>query len=235
MTAPLPYWFFPTEGRAVPLAHSHNDYDQTVPLTGALGTSPPCEAVEVDVFIVGGVLKVGHDLTAATNGPTADTQYWGPLLTQRPKQYVLVDMKDSPSQTAFNRLLVELAARPSLATLGIQFVISGNRPADISAAPQHVVLDGRYTAADLATDPKGMPLISIDWTSLFTWNGTGTIPPGERATLHEVAHVVRRAGKQLRFFATADTTAMWDQLRAAGVDIVNADALSALAAWRSSL
>lgn len=58
-------------------AYSHNDYHNPHPLFDAIALG--YSGVEVDVFLINGVLRVGHDETAARNGPTLDSAYLTPL------------------------------------------------------------------------------------------------------------------------------------------------------------
>lgn len=57
--------------------YAHNDYANRHPLTDALALG--YRGVEVDVFLVNGVLRVGHDVRAATRGATFDSLYLQPL------------------------------------------------------------------------------------------------------------------------------------------------------------
>lgn len=58
-------------------AYSHNDYNQKRPLHDAISLG--YSGVEVDVFLVDGVLRAGHDRKAARSGPRLDSAYLAPL------------------------------------------------------------------------------------------------------------------------------------------------------------
>ena len=58
-------------------AYSHNDYERARPLTDALTLG--FVGAEADVFLVDGVLRVGHDRKAARTGGTFETLYLAPL------------------------------------------------------------------------------------------------------------------------------------------------------------
>jgi hypothetical protein len=58
-------------------AYSHNDYENARPLTDALTLG--FVGAEADVFLVDGILRVGHDRRAARTNGTLDAQYLAPL------------------------------------------------------------------------------------------------------------------------------------------------------------
>jgi hypothetical protein len=93
--------------------------------------------------------------------------------------------------------------------------------------------DGR--SADLTSGtPAGlMPLVSDNWTKLFTWQGVGPIPEAERAKLHAYVAEAHANGYRVRFWATPDMPgaardAVWNELFDAGVDHINTDDLAGL-------
>jgi hypothetical protein len=59
-------------------AYAHNDYENPRPLTDALTLG--FRGAEADVFLVKGVLRVGHDRRAARDGGTLEELYLAPLL-----------------------------------------------------------------------------------------------------------------------------------------------------------
>jgi hypothetical protein len=71
-------------------------------------------------------------------------------------------------------------------------------------------------------------LISDNWSRLFKWNGVGPMPEGEKATLVETVTKAHQQGRRVRFWATPDVSAVWNELLAAGVDLINTDDLAGL-------
>lgn len=63
--------------RGVLPAYAHNDYQNTRPLTDALTLG--FRGAEADVFLVDGVLRVGHDRRSARAGGTLEALYLAPL------------------------------------------------------------------------------------------------------------------------------------------------------------
>jgi hypothetical protein len=73
---PLNPWPFDSLNSVHPTScHSHNDYDQNVPLFAALAVG--CAGVEADVFLSNGDAVIGHD--APQSGRTLRAQYVEPL------------------------------------------------------------------------------------------------------------------------------------------------------------
>jgi len=58
-------------------AYAHNDYENARPLTDALTLG--FRGAEADVFLVNGVLRVGHDRRAARMGGSLEEHYLAPL------------------------------------------------------------------------------------------------------------------------------------------------------------
>jgi hypothetical protein len=58
-------------------SYAHNDYENERPLTNALTLG--FRGAEADVFLVGGVLRVGHDRRAARKGRSLEELYLAPL------------------------------------------------------------------------------------------------------------------------------------------------------------
>ena len=74
--APLNPWPFDSLNGVHPTScHSHNDYDQHVPLFAALAAG--CVGVEADVFLSGGDAIIGHD--SPQSGRTLKGQYVEPI------------------------------------------------------------------------------------------------------------------------------------------------------------
>ena len=126
-------------------------------------------------------------------------------------------------------------ANGKVSTGPVTAVISGNRPlATMQAADKRFgFYDGR--SADLVSGMPAalMPLVSDNWTKLFTWQGVGPMPEAERAKLRAYVETAHAQGYRVRFWATPDQAgaardAMWTELLDAGVDHINTDDLPAL-------
>ncbi len=233
--------------KALPGAHAHNDYYHKRPLFGALDRG--FTSIEADVFLVNCKLLVGHYAFELKPERTLESLYLDPLRNRieandgrvfrdDERLTLLIDLKtDGPATYAALAKLLEKYdgvfydfKDNVLSPWMVNVVVTGNRPIDEITLDQtrRVAIDGRL--GDLAGDvPKDlMPLISESWTNHFQWRGIGPMPAAERERLRELADQVHKHGRRLRYWATPDNPAVWNELRAAGVDLIGTDDLDAL-------
>jgi hypothetical protein len=234
-------------------AHAHNDYEHDRPLFDALEHG--FTSVEADVWLVDGELLVAHDREDVKAGVTLESLYLDPLtdLVKGNGRSVypgwdgefqlLIDIKSGGEATyaAIEEELAEHRAILSRYTHGktktgpVAAVISGNRPLETmqSAEQRFGFYDGRASDLESGKSPDLMPLVSNNWTQLFTWQGVGPMPEAERARLQEYVATAHEKGFRVRFWATPDQAgpardAVWAELHDAGVDHINTDDLAGL-------
>lgn len=251
----------PAPGSRSPLerAHAHNDYDHDRPLFDAL--SHGFTSVEADIFLVDGELLVAHDPEDLDPTRTLRSLYLEPLRRlvlrggvypgRRVEFQLLIDIKTDGEPTYAE--LDEVLRSPRYGFLWTSYrfgrvwpgpvtaVVSGNRPrATMEAQRSRVAFyDGRIAnPADLGpgSDAELTPLVSDNWTALFSWTGVGEMPASERAELRAIVRTAHRAGQRVRFWATPDAPgaarhAVWRELVAADVDHINTDDLAGLSAF----
>lgn len=240
-------------------AHAHNDYEHGRPLFDALEHG--FTSVEADVWLVDGELLVAHDRENVQPGKTLASLYLDPLdeVVRQEGHSVypgwdgslqlLIDIK-SDGDSTYAAIEQELRKHPDLMTRyskgkvstgPVTAVISGNRPLATMQAEdkRYGFFDGR--SADLASGMPStlMPLISDNWTKLFTWQGVGPMPEAERAKLHAYVADAHATGYRVRFWATPDQPgeareALWTELHRAGVDHINTDDLHGLESFLRS-
>jgi hypothetical protein len=251
----------PAQERVRPLAqaHAHNDYEHPRPLFDALDAG--FTSVEADIYLVGTELLVAHDPEDLDPARTLAALYLEPLRERvihnhgsvyrgyRGEFQLLIDIKTEGESTY--AALDALLRQPRYAFLWTGFrhgrvvdgavtaVVSGNRPRATMAAQRTRVAfyDGRIANADdlgPGADARLTPLVSDNWTNLFSWQGVGAFPAEEKARLRDIVRTAHRAGQRVRFWATPDTPgpardAVWRELVAAGVDHINTDDLKGLA------
>lgn len=241
-------------GQPLAEAHAHNDYEHDRPLFDALKHG--FTSVEADVWLVNGELLVAHDLEDVQPDVTLASLYLDPLQDLVRSQQgrsvyphwdgslqLLIDIKSDGEATyaAIEQELSEHRDIMSRYTNGttktgpVTAVISGNRPVATMRAQEKRFgfYDGR--SADLTTGKPAelMPLVSDNWTRLFTWQGVGPMPEAERAKLHAYVAHAHANGYRVRFWATPDQPgatrgALWTELADAGVDHINTDDLAGL-------
>lgn len=249
-----------TVGRAgvVPLAraHAHNDYDHARPLFDALDHG--FTSVEADVYTdpAGATdLYVAHDPQDIDPAKTLRGLYLEPLADlvaandgsvygDGKPVHLLIDIKTEAESTYtlidqqlrdYAFMLTEFRADGTMTVGAVTVAISGSRPADTmrAQAVRYAGYDGRMSDLDSADPPSFMPLISDNWTTQFTWTGSGPMPPDERAKLRGQVARIHAAGRRVRYWATPDVPgperdAVWRELLCAGANHLNTDDLAGL-------
>lgn len=116
----------------------------------------------------------------------------------------------------------------------VTVIVSGNRPFEMMRAQEvrYAAFDGRLSDLESDLPANFMPLISDNWTNHFTWVGKGSMPEEERRKLKDIVETAHSKGWKVRFWATPDEVgsereAVWKELIAAGVDLLNTDQLEA--------
>ena len=238
-------------------AHAHNDYEHQRPLLEALGQG--FTGVEADIGLVDGKLLVAHEEAQIKPERTLEALYLDPLkkrITENGGRVypgsdgftLLIDIKTEgePTYKALAEVLSKYAdiltvVRDGKVQAGaVTAVVSGNRPKDymLSEKVRFAGYDGRMP--DLTSDMPAsfMPLLSDNWTKVFTWKGDGEMPSAEKAKLQDIMKTAHGKGWTIRFWSTPDQPgpqreAIWKELKAVGVDKINTDDLAGLQAFLS--
>ncbi|MGH3655190.1 MAG: phosphatidylinositol-specific phospholipase C/glycerophosphodiester phosphodiesterase family protein [Micromonosporaceae bacterium] len=242
--------------RPLARAHAHNDYEHTRPLHDALDHG--FTSVEADIYLVGGQLLVGHDPNDLRPDRTLRSLYLDPLAewvranhghvypASGQQLQLLIDIKTNgaATYTALHETLREYRSMMTRYVRGhvqrgaVTAVVSGDRPRELmeSQSVRYAFYDGR--SSDLGSDAPAsfVPLISDNWTKLFTWTGDGEMPAAERQRLRDFVRTAHHNGQRVRFWATPDVPgpqrdAIWRELLAADVDHINTDDLAGLEAF----
>lgn len=240
---------------ATPLAsaHAHNDYEQDRPLLDALDHG--FTSIEADVFLVEGQLLVAHNLLDISKERSLEKLYLQPLQERAmanngrvfkdgPTITLLVDIKanGAAAYAALHDLLAQYDSLISVTKDGVfsekavTVIISGDRPIQEieDSEPRRAGIDGR--AADLDSDKSAalLPLISENWTSHFRYRGVGPMPAAERKKLLDMVGRAHSKNRRIRFWATPENPVIWQELKAAGVDLIGTDDLGKLSAFLRS-
>ncbi len=228
--------------------HSHNDYAHARPLFDALDHGF-C-SIEADIYLIDGQLLVAHDRDKVDPKKTLQALYLDPmrerikqnggrLYAGGPECILLIDVKTDAEKTyrVLSKVLEGYADiftrfEPGhTRTNALTAVISGNRAEKLMAGERvrYAGYDGRLP--DLDANPGGpdlIPMISHNWTLVFQWRGEGSMPSDQKAKLKQIVDRTHQQGRWLRFWATPDKPAVWNELCAAGVDFISADDLAGL-------
>ena len=237
----------------LPEGHAHNDYEHARPLLAALEAG--FKSVEADIWLVDGQLKIGHSFSDLRAGRTLQSLYLDPLEarfdagTLKP-MILLIDIKSEGESTyaALEQVLVGYAGMLTRFEAGrlvpgmVTAIISGNRPRTTMESEQSrlAFYDGRLGDLGSGLSPDFMPLVSDNWTKIFSWTGAGEMPQGDATRLRELVAKAHAEGYKLRFWETpdvpgADRDRLWRTLAEAGVDFINTDDLIGFATFRATL
>jgi hypothetical protein len=227
--------------------HAHNDYEHKRPLFDALDNGF-C-SVEADVFLVDGQLLVGHVRQDLRPERTLEKLYLDPL-RQRirvnkgrvypdgPTIFLLLDVKSEAKATwaAIAKVLagyddiLSVTRTKKFEPKAVTVVVSGNCDRDGIAAQEvrYAGIDGRQVDLDSKVSSDLIPWISAHWGSAFKWKGEGPMPEAEQTKLKDIVAKAHKHNRLVRFWATPENPVVWEQLLAAGVDLINTDQLPEL-------
>ncbi|QEG23568.1 alkaline phosphatase D family protein [Mariniblastus fucicola] len=229
--------------------HAHNDYRHDRPFWDAYDHGF-C-SIEVDIYRSNDKLLVAHDVAELLQHPgTLQELYLDPLREVVGKNggrvypngpetiTLLIDIKND-GRDVFPLLKETLAQYKDMLCCvendayqkrAVQVVISGDRPKElIGNDPDRLMsIDGRMSDLESELSPELMPLISDRWSSHFKWRGEGEMPDSERQKLQDFVATAHASGRKVRLWATPESTAVWSELLAADVDMINTDQLENL-------
>ena len=244
----------PAQPEVVPLldAHAHNDYLHDPPLLKALEHG--FTSVEADIFLVGDKLCVAHESKKVTPQRTLQSLYLEPLRQRvkenegrvyrgAPRFILMIDIKTAAEPT-YRRLHEVLTGYQDVLTTfdaqgrkdkAVLVIVSGNRPLKLmqSQPVRYAGYDGRLADLDSDLSADVIPMISDQWVKPFTWKGEGPMPQEERQRLNHIVRKAHAKGRLVRFWLTPDDPskereAVWRELLAAEVDLINTDDLKGL-------
>ena len=234
--------------------HSHNDYLRQTPLWDALSLG--FISIEVDIYLVGGALLVGHDEEDLEATRTLQALYLDPLRDHvrahngwvYPSEHsldLLIDIK-SDARSTYEELRGVLAqysemlstySEVQVQTRAISVIVSGNRPRRLmmTEAVRIASYDGRIE--DIEDSAPRVPanfisIISDDWEDHFAWRGVGSLSERDSRRLAQRIEEAHRAGYRLRFWNIPAPDGrpreeVWSQLLDAGVDLLSVDDVKA--------
>jgi len=217
------------------IAHSHNDYEQTCPLTKALALG--FTSIEVDIFPYKETIVVSHDDDLLDVKPTIQLLYLDPLkdIVQRTDQKInlLVDLKVY-NDNFLNQLHTLLKNYDDIlitrtdTSKNVKIILSGKLPRKEIVQNEmynFFFLDGRLTDLGKDIDSNTMPLISANFSDIFDVKPSQVLTTAELETLITDIQRTHDEGKIIRFWNTSDNDVMWSQLIESGVDVIGVDHL----------
>lgn len=218
------------------IAHSHNDYEQSCPLTKAMSLG--FTSIEVDIFPYKKTIVVSHEDDILEVKPTIQKLYLDPLkniLTNSDKQInLLIDLKVY-SDDFLQQLHVALQSyddivmrRSDITDKNLKVILSGKVPRREIMKNEdfhYFFVDGRLTDVGKDIDSRHMPLISANFADIFDFKPSQILSRDEIEKLEKIIQEIHDEGKLIRFWNTSDNTIMWAQLTELGVDVIGVDDL----------
>lgn len=221
-------------------AHSHNDYEQPVPLFTAYNEG--FGSIEADIFWHNGELLVAHTPKELVLHRTLEELYLKPLqaFVEKNKGHIyadssrrlqlMIDVK-TEAVTTLNKLVELLQKYPTLTQCAsLQIAISGNRPdvATYSSYPAFIGFDGELQK-EYPTDALArIVMMSGELKKYTVWNGKGIITAPQWSALQQVVSRAHALKKPVRFWGAPDFINAWYQLIRLQVDYINTDSIKAL-------
>lgn len=224
-------------------AHSHNDYEQRVPLATAYNEM--FGSIEADIFWQNGELLVAHKKEELVTHRTLEELYLKPLMAyvEKNKGYIyadtsrrlqfMIDLKTNGDTTlgSLVELLKKYPALTNCATLKI--AISGNRPEVNTWAsyPSFIWFDGELSKEYSPQALARIVMLSGEFKKYTSWNGKDGLSAAQRDTMQQAISQAHTLGKPVRFWGAPDTKNTWQQLISLKVDYINTDRIKALSAF----
>jgi hypothetical protein len=100
-------------------------------------------------------------------------------------------------------------------------IVDNARDLIAAQSVRYAAIDGRRVDLDSDVSANLIPWISMEWKSVFKWNGQGRMPEDERAKLGEMVKKAHDKGRKIRFWGLPLRATVWPELYGAGVDLLN--------------
>jgi hypothetical protein len=230
--------------------HSHNDYEQELPLVDAL--SNHFYSVEADIWLVDGKIQVSH-MGWFFRG-TLEELYLEPMqriVSQQGSMYhddrpfmLWLDIKDDNPE-----LLTVLQGLLSKYPMLTRFTNTGEvkRPVTAVMTGSNLKSDYvsrfpvRYASRDsLQFHEEDPPADSrwnwyaLKWSDFIDWDGEGVFPEAQKIKLLHLVTSIHAKGRKLRFWGAPDTSGIWAAAYTAGVDLISTNLLQGLGQFMDS-
>lgn len=101
-------------------------------------------------------------------------------------------------------------------------IVSGDRPFDAikSSNPRYVGIDGRIADLKSDSDASLFPLISDNWALVSNTEAKANSPLTRNGFKDIVSQTHAKGRRCVRFWATAESEDLWNELRTADVDLL---------------
>lgn len=228
------------------IAHAHNDYENEIPLIGALEAE--FRSVEVDIYEDNGALKVSHLGFGLDGKPTLKELYLNPLADYLERNkvhdlWLLIDLKEGGIElldilhAEIEQFAQIFSSRVSVDDRPVKILLSGSVPRDAilkNEKYEFFYLDGRIEHLAEDWDSELMPLISANFNKVVKWKGKGEMKRKDKQEIMDLVKLANAQGKRVRFWKTPDSEDSWKTLMELGVDVIGTDEVKGLSAFLES-
>ena len=221
----------PAQERCVLPAYAHNDYENRRPLLDAIEAG--YAGVEVDYYLINGLLLVGHDWNQLSRHRTLQSLYLEPLrlLTRQGasvcgtnRRFLLNIEAKQRNRRAFDSLRAVLGRYPDL--FGpegwVDAILVGWTPPMDSLGEARIQfrIEASRFVDSLPSDPR-IALISVRYSDVFRWNGHGVTTNEFGWRLEHLVRGTRLVpGRRLRVYEVPYVADLYRALLDGGVDLL---------------
>ncbi len=234
----------PARGRPALLpAYSHNDYENPRPLWGAFELG--YRGVEVDYYVVGGALLVGHDKSDLRPDRTLESLYLVPLREHVRRHgsvchdgsvFTLnIESKeaDARAYVLLHELLTRYADMLTVVRDGVEIpgavqvvLVGWHPPLDELRRQRERFVSVQVLFHELPEHHAAYPshlvrMISVEYATQFTWRGGGRAPRQFRQRLARVRAAGDAVpGRITRVFHVPRSRRVYEELLRGGIDLI---------------
>ena len=219
-------------------AHSHNDYNNSIPFYRAYNKG--FGSIEADVYAVKGKLMVAHEKKYITAKRSLKILYISPLVkkfkidTAR-KLRLLIEIKEN-YKAVLPLVIKELKPLKKYFSYPghpgrLSIVLTGAVPPanELWNYPDWISFDVDHLNGFTSHEWEKIGLVSFPFSKYVKWwDGARALTPIEIARVKGGIDSTHQAGKKIRFWATPDTKISWLTLMKLNVDVIGTDAIEEL-------
>lgn len=228
--------------------HSHNDYEQKIPLYAAFQAN--AYSVEIDVFLSedSHELYVAHSRDEIKATRTLSSLYLKPLqavykrleleetINEARTLQLLIDIKSEWESTLpilIEKLTIIKSYIDKTDQAQIQIVITGDIPPSkaFKEFPDWVYFDGRLNRDYNEIELSKVAMFSAPFSNYTKWGGKGRPLENEHQAIVDAINYAHKLGKPIRFWGTPDSKTTWEYLVANDADYINTDKPTELNSW----
>jgi hypothetical protein len=222
--------------------HSHNDYEQAKPFYNAYDLG--FDSIEADLVLKDGELFVAHESENINSENTFTRLYLKPILQKvkendgfayknKQKLQLLIDLKTDGKEIL--KVLYQQLKPHKEALKNIKIVISGDmpEPSEFKNYNKIFFFDGRISLNYTAKQWQRVGLMSVSFREFDkSWDGTEALDKEIFDKVRAFIEANKIKNKEVRFWATPNTTLAFETLRKLGVGYIGTDNLALLKGFK---